>query len=113
MYSENSQADDVDFLLKLIKKVGEDVPEADMEDVTIYGMFNGARLIYRLLMENRNPRPFKRVIPLVSSLINIQYHDNSFWLEDQTTQQWTDFFCEQFLSQNCIIRCYCLGPRVL
>lgn len=88
VYSENSQADDVDFLLKLIKKVGEDVPEADMEDVTIVGTSNGAGMIYRLLMETRNPRPFKRVIPLVSSLINIQYHDNSFWLEDQTTEQW-------------------------
>ena len=40
-------------------------------------------------METRNPWPFKCVIPLVSSLIKIQYHDNSFWLEDQTTQQWT------------------------
>jgi len=89
VYSEKSKADDVDFILKLIKKVGEDVPEADTEDVTIVGTSNGAGMIYRLLMETKNPRPFKRVIPLVSSLINIQYHDNSFWLEDETTKQWT------------------------
>ena len=55
VYSENSQADDVDFLLKLIKKVGEDVPEADIEDVTIVGTSNGAGMIYRLLMETKNP----------------------------------------------------------
>ena len=88
VYSEKSKADDVDFLLKLIQKVGEDIPEADLTDVTIVGTSNGAGMIYRLLIETKNPRPFKRVIPLVSSLINIQYHDNSFWLEDKRTKQW-------------------------
>jgi len=88
VYSEKTKADDVDFLLKLIKKVGEDIPEADTDDVTIVGTSNGAGMIYRLLIETKNPRPFKRVFPLASSLINIQYHDNTFWSEDKDTQQW-------------------------
>merc|ERR1712013_229719 len=88
VYSEKTKADDVDFLLKLIKKIGEDIPEADTEDVTIVGTSNGAGMIYRLLIETRSPRPFKRVFPLASSLINIQYHDDSFWLEDKVTKLW-------------------------
>lgn len=88
VYSENSKADDVDFLLKLIKKVGDEIPEADTEDVTIVGTSNGAGMIYRLLIETKNPRPFNRVIPLASSLINIQYHDSSFWSQDKTSKLW-------------------------
>ena len=37
VYSEPSKADDVGFVLELIKKVGEEIPGADMEDVTIIG----------------------------------------------------------------------------
>eukprot|EP00092_Neocalanus_flemingeri_P007216 GFUD01007795.1.p1 GENE.GFUD01007795.1~~GFUD01007795.1.p1 ORF type:complete len:345 (+),score=73.96 GFUD01007795.1:444-1478(+) len=88
VYSEASKADDVEFLQRLIKKVGEDIPEADIDNVTIVGTSNGAGMIYRLLMETKNPRPFKRVIPLVSSLINIQYHDDSFWMSDNNTKLW-------------------------
>ena len=88
VYSEKSKADDVDFILRLIKKVGEDIPEADIENVAIVGTSNGAAMIYRLLIETRNPRPFKTVIPLASSLINVQYHDGSFWTENKQTNQW-------------------------
>ena len=45
-------------------------------------------MIYRLLIETRNPRPFKTVVPLASSLINVQYHDGSFWTENKQTNQW-------------------------
>ena len=88
VYSEASKADDVEFIQMLIKKVGEDIPQADIDDVTIVGTSNGAGMIYRLLIETRNPRPFKRVIPLVSSLINIQYHDDSFWRQNKKTNRW-------------------------
>ena len=37
VYSERSKADDVGFVLELIKKIGEEIPAADMEDVTIIG----------------------------------------------------------------------------
>merc|ERR1719483_1148329 len=79
IYSENSKAPDVDFIKDLITKISEEIPQADMSDVTLIGTSNGAGLIYRLLIEIENPRPFHRVIPTISSMINKQYHDDSFW----------------------------------
>ena len=38
MYSEKSKADDVQFVLDLIAKIGADIPEADMDNVNIAGI---------------------------------------------------------------------------
>ena len=60
------------------------------------GTSNGAAMIYRLLLETNRDRPFHRchfhflpimqaiifmlrVIPIASSLISVQHHDNQFW----------------------------------
>ena len=75
---ENSKAPDVDFMIELLKKVAE-IQQADMDDVTLFGTSNGAGYIYRLLIETRNARPFKRVIPTVSCMAFQQNHDDSFW----------------------------------
>ena len=37
VYSEPSKADDVQFTLDLIAKVGEEIPAADMDNVNIIG----------------------------------------------------------------------------
>ena len=37
VYSEKSKADDVQFILDLIAKIGAEVPEADMNNVNIAG----------------------------------------------------------------------------
>ena len=37
MYSEKSKADDVQFILDLITKIGAEIPEADMDNVNIAG----------------------------------------------------------------------------
>ena len=37
MYSEKSKADDVQFILDLIAKIGAEIPEADMDNVNIAG----------------------------------------------------------------------------
>ena len=44
VYSEPSKADDVGFVLELIKKVGEEIPGADMENVTIIGEMRDSEL---------------------------------------------------------------------
>merc|ERR1711936_335944 len=79
VYNEKSKADDVSFILDLIKKVVEENPVVDRNDVTIMGTSNGAAMIYRLLLETGRDRPFHRVIPIASSLISVQHHDNQFW----------------------------------
>merc|ERR1719348_14410 len=75
---ERTKAPDVDFMVELIARIGE-IEQADMEDVTVIGTSNGAGLITRMLIEIPNPRPFKRVMPMVSHLVENEYHDNSFW----------------------------------
>jgi len=79
VYSEKSKADDVQFILDLIAKIGAEIPEADMNNVNIAGTSNGAALTYQILINTGADRPFKRAFPMVSSLIGPQYHDDQFW----------------------------------
>jgi len=79
VYSEKSKADDVQFILDLIAKIGQEIPAADMNNVNIAGSSNGAALTYLLLISTGADRPFKRAFPMVSSLIGPQYHDGQFW----------------------------------
>ena len=96
VYNEKSKADDVSFILDLITKVVEENPVVNRSEVTIMGTSNGAAMIYRLLLETDRDRPFRRcdtftfsimhliivmhrVIPIASSLISVQHHENQFW----------------------------------
>lgn len=76
---EASKAPDVNFIDSLIKEISK-IEQADMDAVNIVGTSNGAGMIMRLLIELKNPRPFKRVIPLVSHMLQDQYHDGDFWM---------------------------------
>jgi len=84
---QKSKAPDTEFLVALIAKVGETYPQADMNDVTIVGTSNGAGMINRLLIEVPAPRPFHRVVPMVSTLGKFQYHDDSFWTRSDETSE--------------------------
>merc|ERR1719232_2267821 len=79
VYSEKSKADDVQFILDLIAKIAEEVPQADMNNVNIAGTSNGAGLTYLLLINTEADRPFKRAFPMVSSMIGPQYNNDKFW----------------------------------
>merc|ERR1719245_518286 len=79
VYSEKSKADDIQFILDLITKIGEEIPAADMNNVNIAGTSNGAALTYQLMINTGSDRPFKRAFPMVSSLIGPQYNNDQFW----------------------------------
>merc|ERR1711862_61305 len=79
VYSEKSKADDVQFILDLIAKIADEVPQADMNNVNIAGTSNGAALTYQLLINTGADRPFKRAFPMVSSMIGPQYNNDKFW----------------------------------
>lgn len=79
VYAEKSKADDIQFILDLIAKVGEEIPAADMDNVNIAGSSNGAALTYQLLINTGADRPFHRAFPMVSSLIGVQYNNDQFW----------------------------------
>merc|ERR1719410_945660 len=42
VYAEKSKADDIQFILDLIAKIGAEIPAADMNNVNIAGSSNGA-----------------------------------------------------------------------
>merc|ERR1719427_73708 len=84
---EKSKAPDVEFILALIETVGKEISVADKEDGTIIGTSNGAAMINRLLIEVDGPLPFHRVIPMVSMLIEDQYHDGSFWMRSADSEE--------------------------
>jgi len=79
VYAEQSKADDIQFILDLIAKVGEEIPAADMDNVNIAGSSNGAALTYQLLINTGADRPFHRAFPMVSSLLGVQYNSDQFW----------------------------------
>ena len=60
IYTEKSKADDVSFILDLIEMIGVEISAANMSDVNIIGMSNGAGLAYRLIIETGADRPFRR-----------------------------------------------------
>ena len=60
IYTEASKADDVQFILALIDKIGQEVAAADMDNINIIGTSNGAALVYRLIIETEADRPFRR-----------------------------------------------------
>ena len=76
---EKSKAPDVKFIKALIEEIAE-IQQADMNNVNIIGTSNGAAMITRLLIELKNPRKIKRVIPMISNLLKNQYHNESFWM---------------------------------
>jgi len=86
VFGEASKADDVQFVLDVIAKVGEELPQADMDNVNIVGSSNGAALTYTLLISTGADRPFRRAFPMVSSLISPQYHDGQFWKFSQSSE---------------------------
>jgi len=80
IYFEKSKADDFQFIRDLIKKIEQEIPQADMTNVNIAGTSNGAAMVYELMINSGKDRPFNRVFPMVSSLMDVQYHDDQFWM---------------------------------
>jgi len=79
VFGEPSKAPDTEFIVDLIAKIGAEIPEADMENVNIIGTSNGAALTYLLTLSTASDRPFRRAIPMSSSLIDVQYNNDQFW----------------------------------
>ena len=50
------------------------------------GTSNGAALTHQLLISTEADRPFRRALPMVSSLIGPQYHEDQFWTFSQSAE---------------------------
>lgn len=75
---EASLAPDVSFFRSLVREIGERYPYVDRQDVSLIGSSNGGAMIYRLLIEIEEEL-FQTAVPMVSSLLEAQYHDGNFW----------------------------------
>ncbi len=75
---EKSKAPDVSFFRELIQEIRKRYPYTDPENVALIGSSNGGGMIYRLMIEIEEPL-FRTAVPTVSSLLEAQYHDGSFW----------------------------------
>ena len=79
---ERSEAPDVAFLTAVIDQVIKKHPQADPNNVAIIGSSNGSGMINRLLIEV-DQKPFQKVVCLVASMVEKQYHDGRFWVSSQ------------------------------
>ncbi len=87
VHGETSNAPDVAFFKLLITEIGKRYPKADMNNVALIGSSNGAAYIYRLLIEVRE-NLFRTAVPQVSSLLETQQNEGSFWMPSQTTDDY-------------------------
>ena len=87
IHGEPSKAPDVDFFKRLLKKIEDQVPSANLEDVSLIGFSNGSGFIHRLLIEIKSPFS-RRNFLLGSSLIEQQYHDGTFWKPSSNTDNY-------------------------
>lgn len=76
---EKSKAPDVEFFNLMVKHIEEKYPNADLSKISLIGFSNGAGYIFRLLIELDGNIKITNAVPLVSSLIEQQYHNQSFW----------------------------------
>lgn len=75
---EQSKAPDIQFFRELIATIAEKYPNADMKNVSLIGTSNGGGYIHRIMIEVDEPL-FKNAVPMVSSFIAAEFHDDSFW----------------------------------
>ena len=63
----------------ILQELTKKYPQADTSRISLIGFSNGAGYIYRLLIELEEEAGIINAVPIVSSLLEDQYHDGSFW----------------------------------
>ena len=76
---EKSKAPDVEFFKLMVEDIEKKYPKADRSKISLIGFSNGAGFIFRLLIELDGKISITNAVPLVSSMIEQQYHDQKFW----------------------------------
>lgn len=75
---EKSSAPDVEFFKEVIAEIEKRYDYADMTNVSLIGTSNGAGYINRLMIEVEG-NLFANAVPMVSSLLEVQHHSETFW----------------------------------
>ena len=76
---EKSKAPDVEFFQLVVEDIEHRYPNADLSKISLIGFSNGAGFIFRLLIELDGKIQITNAVPLVSSMVDKQYHNQIFW----------------------------------
>ena len=63
----------------MIQDINKNYAAADLSRISLIGFSNGAGFIFRLLIELDGTIKITNAVPLVSSMVEQQYHDQQFW----------------------------------
>ena len=77
--NEKSRAPDIEFFRAMVDDIKQKYPQADVSKITVMGFSNGAGMVFRILIEADKTTPIQNAIALVSSMVQEQFHDGSFW----------------------------------
>ena len=83
---EKSRAPDLEYFKSMVAEIKQKYFKADLSNISLIGFSNGAGYIFRLLIELNETVAIKNAVPMVSSMVTEQYHQDSFWnrSEDST-----------------------------
>ena len=76
---EKSRAPDVEYFKLMVAEIKQKYPRADLSNISLIGFSNGAGYIFRLLIELDETVAIKNAVPMVSSMVTEQYHQDTFW----------------------------------
>ncbi len=76
---EKSKAPDVEYFKLMVAEIGQKYPKADLSNLSLIGFSNGAGYVFRLLIELDETVAIRNAVPVVSSMVEQQYHDGAFW----------------------------------
>ncbi|MCH2059241.1 MAG: hypothetical protein MK183_01315 [Verrucomicrobiales bacterium] len=76
---EASRAPDTLYFREIIRDLAGRYTRARLSGISMIGFSNGAGYIFRLLIEIDDPELISNAVPVVSSMVTEQYHDDTFW----------------------------------
>ena len=85
--TENSKADDIEFLSSLISQLTT-FNNVKADDITLLGTSNGAALVLKAIVELPTEK-FKNAIYLAGQLSYDQYRDSQFWYNPYPSSEYT------------------------
>ncbi len=84
---EDTNAPDIEFFKAVIAELEKRYDYADMDNVSLIGSSNGAAYIYRIMIEVGEDL-FRNAVPMVSSLLEVQYNSDTFWMPSGDTDHY-------------------------
>jgi poly(3-hydroxybutyrate) depolymerase len=76
---EKSRAPDVEYFKSMVAEIKQKYLNADLSNISLIGFSNGAGYVFRLMIELDEAVLIRSAVPLISSMVEQQYHQKDFW----------------------------------